>query len=86
MPGQNEVLRVLPRHAGAHLCDAAGNARAGGSEGTARLCKPRCATRTLPPLSLIDMLCRKRQNARTAFAVKHKRNRISTRITNGMVA
>lgn len=23
-----------------------------------------CATRTLPPLSLTDMLCRKRQNAR----------------------
>lgn len=31
MPGQGGVS-ALPRHAGAHLCDAAGNARAGGSK------------------------------------------------------
>ena len=65
MPGQG-VLR-LPRHAGAHLCDAAGNARAGGSVGAHRpvLHRLMCATRTLPPLSLTDMLCRRRQNAPT---------------------
>lgn len=85
MPGQGGVS-ALPRHAGAHLCDAAGNARAGGSKDANKFSKPVCATRTLPPLSLTDMLCYKKQNAQLQFYNLRKHNRISHHIINRTVA